>query len=68
MPLSSTLVNEETIATLYDHLQSAAATARHVLATEPLSPDSEKKLWAIVDSWTFCQTSLLEGEVPERER
>ena len=69
MPLSPALITEETIATLYDHLEGAAKTARKLLANQPsLSKKEEKELWAIVDGWKYCQKGLLNGETPERER
>lgn len=68
MPLPADLITEETIATLFDHLQGAAATARNLLANEQLSPASEKALWSIIDGFNYCQKGELQGNVPERER
>lgn len=69
MALPATLVTEETIATLYDHFEQAAKTARRLLDSNTIKlPTQVKALQSVCDTWTYCQQGLLQGYVPDRLR
>jgi hypothetical protein len=67
--LKPELITEETIATLFDHFQGAAKTARKLLNSKTVLTDAQRtELEGVCDGWYYCEKVLLGGKKPHRER